>query len=42
LPQTVDDERAAVISSSPRDKHGGAEHRCLTRMAKPALKAGVV
>ena len=33
LPPGVDDERAAVISSSPRDKHGGAEHRCLTRMA---------
>jgi transposase len=33
LPADVDDERAAVISSSPRDKHGGAEHRCLTRMA---------
>ena len=33
LPPDVDDERAAVISSSPRDKHGGAEHRCLTRMA---------
>src|SRR5271157_4466203 len=33
LPADVDDERAVVISSSPRDKHGGAEHRCLTRMA---------
>ena len=33
LPADVDDESAAVISSSPRDKHGGAEHRCLTRMA---------
>jgi transposase len=29
----VDDEREAVISRSPRDKHGGAEHRCLSRMA---------
>jgi len=33
LPPDVGDERAAVIPSSPRDKHGGAEHRCLTRMA---------
>ena len=28
-----DHEREAVISCSPRDKHGGAEHRYLTRMA---------
>jgi transposase len=33
LPADVDDEREAMISRSPRDKHGGAEHRCLTRMA---------
>jgi Transposase len=33
LPADVDDEREAVISRSPRDKHGGAEHRCLIRMA---------
>jgi len=33
LPADVDDERDAMISSSPRDKHGGAEHRCLARMA---------
>ena len=33
LPADVDDEREPVISRSPRDKHGGAEHRCLTRMA---------
>ena len=32
LPTNVDDEREAVISRSPRDKHGGAEHRCLIRM----------
>jgi len=32
LPADVDDEREPVISRSPRDKHGGAEHRCLTRM----------
>jgi hypothetical protein len=29
----VDDDREATISRSARDKHGGAEHRCLTRMA---------
>ena len=33
LPADADDECEAVISRSPRDKHGGAEHRCLTRMA---------
>ena len=33
LPADADDECEAVISCSPRDKHGGAEHRCLTRMA---------
>ncbi len=33
LPADVDDDREAVISRSARDKHGGAEHRCLTRMA---------
>ena len=33
LPAEVDDEREAEISRSPRDKHSGAEHRCLTRMA---------
>ena len=32
LPADVDDEREAVILRSPRDKHGGAEHRCPTRM----------
>jgi hypothetical protein len=29
----VDGAREAVISCSPWDKHGSAEHRCLTRMA---------
>jgi transposase len=33
LPADVDDEREAMISSSPRDKHSDAEHRCLARMA---------
>ena len=33
LPADAEDEFEAVISCSPRDKHGGAEHRCLTRMA---------
>ena len=33
LPADIDDEREAVISRSPRDRHGGAEHRCLIRMA---------
>ena len=33
LPADIDDEREAVISRSPRDRHGGAEHRCLSRMA---------
>jgi len=33
LPADVDDECEAMISSGPRDKHGGAEHRCLSRMA---------
>ena len=32
LPTNIDDEREAVIARSPRDKHGGAEHRCLIRM----------
>jgi hypothetical protein len=26
-----DEERDAAIACSPRDKHGDAEHRCLTR-----------
>jgi hypothetical protein len=30
---TDDDEGESGISCSPRDKHCGAEHRCLTRMA---------
>jgi transposase len=33
-----DDERDAMISCSPWDKHGGAEHRCLTRMANQRLR----
>jgi hypothetical protein len=33
LPADVDDEREAMISRSARDKHRGAEHRCLTRIA---------
>ncbi len=33
LPADSDDDPKAMISRSARDKHGGAEHRCLTRMA---------
>ncbi len=33
LPADADDEHGAMISRRSRDKHGGAEHRCLTRMA---------
>jgi transposase len=33
LPEDVDDGHEAVISRGAWDKHGGAEHRCLTRMA---------
>ncbi len=36
-----DDEREAVISCSPRDKHGGTEHRCLTRMANQRSRQAI-
>ena len=42
LPTNVDDEREAVISRSPRDKHGGAEHRCLIRIVNLRFKASVL
>ncbi len=34
LPADVDDEREAMISRSARDKHRGAEHRCLTSLKR--------
>jgi transposase len=40
LPADAGDERD-VISSSPRDKHGGAEHRCLTRMANQRSRQAI-
>jgi transposase len=33
LLEDIEDAHEEVISRSPWDKHGGAEHRCLTRMA---------
>jgi transposase len=35
------DAGEAMISCSPRDKHGGAEHRCLTRMANQRSRQAI-
>jgi hypothetical protein len=41
LPADVDDECEAMILSRPRDKRGGAEHRCLTRMANQRSRQSI-
>ena len=40
-PLLPDIEGDAMISRSPRDKHGVAEHRCLTRMANQRSRQAV-